>query len=203
MSDPRPPWPPVPEPGLLTRVRAGDPQAQDRWYRQEFPAVFRLCLGFLADRGEAEDLAQDAMLHLLERLDRLPPDRPYRPWRSAVVLNLCRDRLRARSRRARAEARAVEALRTRGSRLPDPSDRLQRQETARLLEEALACLPPREREAFVLRDLEEMPAAEAAQALGVEPSTLRTLLSLARRRLRRLLGPHLAPAPGGDGHART
>ena len=90
-------------PDLITEAARGKPEAQDRWFRADFPCVFRLCLGFLADAVAAEDLAQDAMLHLLDRLDRWNPTRPYEAWRNTVVLNLCRDSYRKSAVRQKAE----------------------------------------------------------------------------------------------------
>lgn len=184
----------------------GDPAHIDAWFRREHPDVYRLCFGFLADAAEAEDLAQDAMLHLLDHHDSWDSGRPWRSWRDTVVLNLCRDRLRRRAARSRAEDTAasrvaggvdaeVEGISTRG-RLPDPVDAAHRGEVRELLRTALARLSPREREAFVLRDLEGLATADVAERLGIEAGTVRSLLTLARRRLRRLLGPALGHPTG-------
>ena len=169
-------------------AREGRPAAVDAWFRGEHGDVYRLCFGFLADPGEAEDLAQDAMVHLLDRLPDYDPERPYRPWRDTVVLNLCRDHLRAREARARAHRRAAErgeeALEAAAI---DPQRELERAEVGAVLRETLAALSPREREVFVLRDLEGRSTEEAASVLAVAPSTVRSMLTLARRRLRGLL----------------
>ena len=57
----------------------------------------------------------------------------------------------------------------------------------------LRALPEREREAFVLRDLEGLETAEVARLLAIGESSVRSLLTLASRRLRSLLGERLAP----------
>ena len=67
-----------------------------------------------------------------------------------------------------------------------------------LLRQALQELPLREREAFVLCELEGQTTTAAAQAMQVQGSSVRSLLSLARRRLRNLLGPHLVGSPDGQ-----
>ena len=198
------PFPMASEDAIRTLVRAvvsGSPDALDRWYRREHPEVYRLCFGFLADAAEAEDAAQDAMLHLHDRLARWTGERPWRPWRDAVVLNLCRDRLRRTGARERAHLRsATDGERPAAGVLPDPSHELERAEVRAALEAALAELPPREREAFVLRDLEQIGTAEAAELLGIEAGSVRSLLTLARRRLRGLLAERL-PGVGGGGRA--
>lgn len=194
-------------------VLAGDPAALDQWYRAEHPEVYRLCVGFLADVAEAEDTAQDALLHLRDRLASWDaarpgssgsPGRPWRAWRDTVVLNLCRDRLRRRTARERAHRRAaLEAREDQGLApgvLPDPSAEAQRTEVRALLEEVLQELPTREREAFVLRDLEQLSSAQTAERMGIEASSVRSLLTLARRRLRQLLSARSPGLGGGDGH---
>lgn len=171
------------------------------WYRREWPDVYRLCFGFLADAAEAEDLAQDAMMHLRDRMPDFDPAGDWRRWRTTVVANLCRDRLRRLDARRRAEDRAAEVRLP--PVLPDPATAAENAETREVLRAALAALTPREREVFVLRDLEDLPYSEIAPALDIGESTARTLVALARRRLRGLLGPRLFPdlAAGGSGAA--
>ncbi len=184
---------------LLERVLAGDSAAQDEFYRREHPRVFRLCFGFLADEAEAEDVAQDAMLQLIDRLAAFDPSRRFTTWRNTVAANLCRDRLRRRATRRRAEeSAAVTDL----DLLPDPHDVAAAAEVHTILRESLAKLTDREREVFVLRDLEGAESPDVAEVLGITEGTVRSLLSLARRRLRTILGhriPEVARAGGGGG----
>jgi RNA polymerase sigma-70 factor (ECF subfamily) len=181
---------------------SGEPEAVDEWFRAEHPEVYRLCAGFLADATEAEDLAQDAMLKLLDNLSAWDRRRGWRAWRNTLVLNLCRDRLRRIVARRGAELRSGDARHAMlPARLPDPLSAAQQSEVRDILMAALTELTPREREVFVLRDLEGNTTAESAVALGVGESTVRSLLTLARRRLRALLGervPELVPGGGHD-----
>ena len=181
---------------LASAALDGEPDALDAWYRADHPPVFRLCLGLLADAAEAEDVAQDAMLHLHDNLSAWDRARPYAAWRTTVVLNLCRDRTRRLASRRRAEDAAAEHRLP--ARLPCPEDEACRAEVRSALEEALAGLSPREREAFVLRDLCGAPTAEAAAAMGVGESSVRSLVTLARRRLRERLAERVA-VPGEEG----
>ena len=180
----------------LAAVSRGDAEALDAWFRDEHPAVYRLCFGFLADATEAEDAAQDAMLRLHDSLPRYNRSRPYEPWRNTVVLNVCRDRLRRRTTRRDAEQREPDA--TLPTRLPRPDEVAEARELQAMLQTALRSLTTREREAFVLRDLNGCSTADTALALGVGESSVRSLLTLARRRLRDLLGPRL-PEMAGSG----
>ena len=184
----------MPSDPLVVAARTGDSDAVARLYQREHREVWRLCLGFLADRHEADDAAQDAMLKLLDTLDSFDATRSFASWRNAVVLNHCRDRLRRRNARARAESDA--AARELPAALPSPLDHAQRDEVRELVAALLAHLTPREREVFVLHDLQGETANVVAAALDIAPSTVRVLLMTARRRLRGLLAPRLALSPG-------
>lgn len=188
----------APEWTLIERVLQGDPKSLDSWYRAEFPSVWRLAIGVLLRAEEAEDLAQEAMLKLHDRLSAWDPKRAYAPWRNTLVLNLCRDRLRRMDARRRAESEA--ASEESSNQATSPSARMEQGELRRLLHSALAQLSPREREAFVLRELENHPSEEVAAAMGIEVASLRSLLTLARRRLREYLG-RTAPELIGGEHA--
>lgn len=178
---------------LLAAVLQGDAAAFDSWYRAEHPTVYRLCFGLLVEVAEAEDAAQDAMLHLHDKLRHFDTSRAYGPWRNTVVLNLCRDRLRRMATR-----RAAESVDPLPVRLPRPDEVAHARELAEMLRSALTALTPREREAFVLRDLSGNSTATTADALGVTEATVRSLLTLARRRLRQLLGPRLPELAGAS-----
>ncbi|HTE04726.1 MAG TPA: sigma-70 family RNA polymerase sigma factor, partial [Planctomycetota bacterium] len=168
--------------------------ALDTWYRREHPVVHRLCAGFLADVAEADDAAQDALLRLLDGLPRWEAERSWARWRNTVVLNHCRDRLRRRAARRSAEDASVRAALP--AALPAPDDVAAAREVRAVLMAALASLSPREREVFVLRDLQDEDTADVAAALGIGESSVRSLLALAHRRLRRVLqerAPGLVP----------
>jgi len=179
------------EPGLdpcgedLRAASAGDASALARWYQSEHPQVWRLCLGLLADRAEADDTAQDAMVRLWEQAARWTGDQPYGAWRTKVVLNVCRDRCRRRGARARAEEEA--ARRRLPDVLPDPSVEIENAEIVQLVASSLGQLSPREREVFVLHDLQGEGSGAVARALGLGDGAVRAVLALARRRLRGLL----------------
>lgn len=198
MSSPRPSNPPGWSLRDLVRaVSRGDAEALDAWFRWDHPQVYRLCFGLLLDAEEAEDAAQEAMLKLIDNMSTWDPERPYRAWRNALVLNLARDRRRRVAARARAEKAAAEGVSAR--ELPAPWDGAACGEVQALLKTALAHLSPREREVFVLRDLQGASTAEVAESMAIGPGTVRSLSALARRRLRRLLGDRLGEVPSeGD-----
>ena len=190
--EPNGPGEPLGAEKIALELHLGNEDALGPWYEVEYPTVHRLCLGFLARRTEADDVAQDAMLHILDKIKKWDPSRDYSSWRNKVVLNLCRDRLRIVARQ-NAHEEKVARLQTEHGRellIEQPSKSASAKELRDWLERSLSLLAPREREAFVLIDLEGFTAAEAAQQLDLSASTLRASLTLARRKLRTLLAPY-------------
>ena len=129
------------------------------------------------DRHEAEDIAQDAFVRVLERWDRLgAPDDP-----TAYLFRTAMNVLRNRRRRAAVALRhAVPGSESR--------DVLEAVEARDVVMRALGALTPRQRAALVLTDLLEMPSDEAAAALGVRPSTVRVLAARGRATLSTEIG---------------
>jgi hypothetical protein len=115
------------------------------------------------------------MLKLLDTLPHWDRRRPWRSWRNTLVLNLCRDRLRRLASRAGAEEAAAPLCLP--SALPSPEEAAQAAEVRDLLHGRTRSAEPREREAFVLHDLEGADAAETRAALGIGESSVRSLLT--------------------------
>ncbi|HGY92572.1 MAG TPA: sigma-70 family RNA polymerase sigma factor [Planctomycetes bacterium] len=179
------------------RVRGASPPrkapAEEDW-KALYPLLWKQAFGFLADAAEAEDLAQETIMKLMHAKKKGHPIARPKAWCRRVLANLCRDHLRREKRRFAAH----EALeqKARSPKRPGPLSTLEQSELRGRLAESLSRLSPREREVFVLKDLEELPTTEVAEALELQPSSVRALLSQARKRLRTLLGSQEeAPRP--------
>ncbi len=142
----------------------------------------------------AEDVVQDTMLALYRHLDQVP-ESAWRPWLYRVARNLCLDRLRRRKHRPFAfRELADEENRDPVPPGPDrdrPEIRLQEDEIQRDLEAAIAALPPRFKEVFLLSDREGLTYEQISAVLGIPLKTVSTRLFRARRRLLKAMSPHL------------
>ena len=139
------------------------------FYRVQFAPMVRLARGLVDTSECAEELVQDVFLRVLERWDGL-----YEPLgyvRTAVV-NAARSELRKREVRRRLGRRlAPDRVRVEGDYLVD----------------ALDGLAPRRRTALVLRFYAQMSETEIAEAMGVPPGTVKSLLSRGLADLRRVI----------------
>ena len=129
------------------------------------------------DRHEAEEIAQDAFVKVWERWDRRgAPDDPT-AYLFRTAMNIMRNRRR----------RAAVALRHAPTR-KESADGLDAVESRDVVMRALGALTPSQRAALVLMDLLDMSSTEAADALGVRPSTVRVLAARGRATLATQIG---------------
>ncbi|MCA8968997.1 MAG: RNA polymerase sigma factor [Planctomycetes bacterium] len=149
----------------------------------------------LADDADwAEDVAQDALLALYRHLHDVP-ESAWRPWLYRVTRNLCLDRLRRRKHRPK----NFRDFADEENRDPVPPSRItnrpeihaQEEEMQRDLEKAIAELPPRFREVFLLCEQQGVSYEEASTILDVPLKTISTRLFRARQRLMKAMASHL------------
>ena len=150
-------------------------------FEAERPRLLQIAARVLGDRGEAEDVVQQAWLRLHSTgsaVENLPA------WLTTVTTRLCLDRLRART--------PVPTGDLAGATAPDPAEEVALADTVGVaLQVVLQSLSPRERVAFVLHDSFAVDFATIAAVLDTTPTAARKLASRARARVDR---------PVADGH---
>jgi RNA polymerase sigma-70 factor (ECF subfamily) len=193
--------PPTPsDEELLLRLRAGDEDAYSQVVRLHAGRLQSTARRLLGDEHEAQDAVQETFLAAFRGIDRFEGTAALSTWLHRIAVNQALQRLRKRSRR---DERPLDDL------LPTfvedghfataprlwadaPETELGRRELRALVRGCIDRLPCDHRTALVLRDVEEMPVAEAAAALGISENLLKVRVHRARQALRALLEPHLA-----------
>jgi RNA polymerase sigma-70 factor (ECF subfamily) len=169
--------------GLIARSAAGDRRAFERLVERHAAAVLRLATVLTHDPASAEDALQQTFLSAYRNVASFRAEASVRTW----LLTIARHeafRLRAKHRR---EDLMEEPLMTLGLEAGWGSDNpealaiaAQRRDA---LKRALQGLPEADREVLILRDLEGLRAAEAAQVLGIGERALKSRLHRARLKL--------------------
>ncbi len=168
-----------PDQDLIARVAKGDPAAVRAMVARKLPRLLSVATRMLGDRGEAEDVTQEAFLRLWRQAGRWRPGAAvFDTWLHRVTLNLCYDRLR---RRREVPSDAIPE-RTDPAAAADQT-MIDRARDARLAA-AIALLPERQRAALVLQYYEGLSNIEAAAAMEIGVEALESLLSRARRTLK-------------------
>jgi RNA polymerase sigma-70 factor (ECF subfamily) len=183
---------------IVDRVRSGDVASYEILMRRYNQRLYRAVRAILGDDADVEDVMQEAYLAAYRHLDGFAGRARFSTWLIRIAVNQALDRLRRTRRSLPSDPLAEDALGwATGSdamRRDDPEQCTGRRELARLLERAIEELPEAFRAAYVLRELEGVDAAEAAQSLGIEEATLKTRVHRARQRLRAALGPEVGAA---------
>lgn len=160
--------------------RRGSAEARERLFSLLAPCVLQRAQRLCGASGMAQDIAQAALVLVLEHLDDLRrPDR-LGAWVKRIVINTCRMEERKRAARAQTEECSAGVMAP-----PDDSERLldvRRQLS--WIAQAAPALPPPLAETFRLRVVEGLSTRQTAELLGVSPEAVRARLSRARRWLR-------------------
>lgn len=174
---------------LLVAYANGDPGAARDLTARLLPRVLAQAARALkGDRAEAEDVAQEAMV----RLWKIAPDwrqgeAKVSTWLYRVTANLCIDRLRKSGRTMGLDGVAEPADPT-----PNAEAAMEVEERAGALEQALADLPDRQRQAVVLRHIEGRSNPEIAEIMDIGVEAVESLTARGKRKLRELLLPQRA-----------
>jgi len=179
---------------LAARAAAGDEPAFEALVMRYQARVFRLARRLTAEDGDAQDAMQETFLQVHRGLPAFRGEARFSTWLYRIATNAALMQRRARARRP---TESLEAYLPRfdgaGRHAGTPAElqapcRVEEVLDRRLLAEkaraGIERLPDLYREAFVLRDLEELPTAEVAEVLGLEPAAVRQRVHRARLMLR-------------------
>jgi RNA polymerase sigma-70 factor (ECF subfamily) len=187
----------------IERAKRGDVAAFNTLVTRYQSMAYGLALRMLGDPEAAADVTQDAFFAAFRNVESCR-GASFRSWLLRIVSNGCNDYWRARRRRP---STSLEALREGAGDEPgegasdaalgeagadatwDPDQIALRRETISAIEAALLRLPPEQRLAVVLSDVQGLDYDEVARVMGVPLGTVKSRIARARDRLRRLLTP--------------
>lgn len=170
----------------IRAARAGDDAAFEELMLLTERRVAQIAWAILGDAEDVKDAVQETFLRLFRFLHRYDEAKEFHAWLARITVNVCRDALRRKKHRCDPLESAPEPA----SRDQAADDELIQRAELALLRRAVDTLPPKERMAVILRDVEGMPTEEVAHALGSTVSTVRVQLSRARAKLRSWIARH-------------
>lgn len=169
------------DPTLLARARAGDRVAFATLVDGYYPRALRFATQLLGDAHDAEEAVQDCWVRVHDALPRFIADAPFDPWFFRILANRCRS---AQAKRGR--FRAVIEVGNLPADAATPAATIV-DEWSGEVRRALARLPAEQREAFLLRHVEELEYEEIVAATGVGLSAVRMRVKRACDALRTML----------------
>jgi RNA polymerase sigma-70 factor, ECF subfamily len=184
---------------LLAAHVTGDPDAFAELVRRHRDRLWAVAVRTTGDREDASDALQDALISAYRNAASYRGEAAVTTWLHRIVVNASLDALRRRA------ARRSVPLSDEDTRLADPTDVLGDRETSVVVTEALNTLPPDQRAAIVLVDLQGHSVEEAARILDCATGTVKSRCSRGRARLAPLLRPMFGGVtqPTSDSGGRT
>jgi len=177
---------------VVDRVRAGERALFEVLVRRHDRRVYRTIRAILRDEDEVEDAMQQAWVQAYRHLGSFQGTSAFSTWMVRIAANEALQRLRRAGPLAPVAAPHEEEDAM--SAAPDPEERASARELVRLLERAVDALPPHHRLVFMLREVEGLSTAQAAEALGIAEEAAKVRLHRARAALRRSLQETLGEA---------
>jgi len=167
---------------LAARHRAGDPTAFEEIVARHKRVVYLTARRMLPGHADADEAAQIAFVRAWRALERFRGESSLRTWLVRIVLNVAKT--------MRTSSRPTEELPD-SERLVDPAEgseqRLRRAQSRRRVREAVARLPPRQREAVTLKVFSEMTYKEVANVMELSEGAVKAHLHQATSNLRGLM----------------
>lgn len=213
--------PPAGDNELVEALRRRDEAAFSALVQRYGGGLLRLALGYVRSRAVAEEVVQDAWLGVLQGIDRFEARSSFKTWLFRILVNRARTRAQREGRTIPFSSAfgagqasdpgepAVPPDRFRGPGDPvapyhwgapprrwgrSPEERVVERETLDVVTQAIAALPPAQREVVTLRDVEGFTAKEVCNVLEISDTNQRVLLHRGRSRVRAALERYLDPS---------
>ena len=173
---------------LFLLLQQGNEAAFEALVRLYEKKIYTLCRRMCGNDEDAQEAAQDAFLSLWRSAKSFRGDASLSTWLYRLATNACIDLLRRNKRGGERvslddEETSLELV----DAAPLPEQALERKETQRLINEALAALPEEYRAILLLREAEGLSYAEIADAMHMELGTVKSRISRGRVLLRNYL----------------
>jgi len=177
----------------VARVQAGDTDAFEELVRKHGRRSYRSLVGILGSADEAEDAMQDVFMKAFQHIGDFERRSRFSTWLVRIAINTAIQRVRGRKEIDSLEEEDGE-FRPRNIQAwqDDPEQCCSKEEMRRLIEKEIIKLPAKYRLVLMLRDVEELSTAEAANALGLGVPALKARLVRGRLMLREALVPYFS-----------
>jgi RNA polymerase sigma-70 factor, ECF subfamily len=187
---------------LAWQAAHGDQEAFAKIMQRYNQQLYRLAVGMMGDRFEAEDILQEGYLRAFARIGDYSGQGTLGGWLASIIRHEAIDRLRLRNRRREHVSLEVDMRNKPGEDPPlararadeacwNPETDVERAQMRRLLEREIEKLPDAFRVVFILREVEGLSVEETAAFLGIPDATVKSRDFRARALLKAKLGDQI------------
>jgi len=185
---------------LVRAFNAGQKDAFDLLVLRHKDRIFNLCLWYLGDYQEANDIAQEIFIKVFRSLGMFKFKSAFSTWLYRIAVNTCKNRLKSMEFRFKKRMRRLNHPGISQSNNPSaeiaseiadesgsPLDRLEKKERAIRVRKTINALPDKKKTMIILRDIEGFSYAEICMITGLKPGTVKSRLARARLTLKEKL----------------
>lgn len=165
---------------LVRRLQSGDAEAFTGLVDDLHSRLTALARTFTRSDALAEDIVQETWLGVIRGLHQFEGRSTLRTWIHSILVKRARTMTAREARRLWEEAPVPREF-------DDPATAFQTKEALEVIRRALQALPHRQRQAILLRDVEDLPPSEVCTILEITEANLRVLLHRGRSSVRRAL----------------
>lgn len=170
---------------LIKEIRSGNSAAFRTLMERYQQQVFRVAMGYLHAKEDAEDLTQEVFIRVYEMLHTFHGEAAFSTWLYRITLNMSLNQLRKNKKKRLLQS--LDTIFNRGSSDKTPLEMLEREEQDREIRAAINALPEKQRMAFVLSRYEELPQKQIATIMNRTEGAVEQLLKRANEKLRKKL----------------
>jgi RNA polymerase sigma-70 factor (ECF subfamily) len=181
---------------LMALVKTGDEAAFARLVHRYEKPLFNYARRMLGNGPDAEDVFQETFLRIHLHRKRFRDGSPFKPWMYRIATNLCKDRLRSRTRHRQVSLEAPVSTGANAATIGDglaakdaqPDATAGAHELAARLEAALETLNVKHRSVFLMARYEGLTYEEISGSLGIPVGTVKSRMSKAVKTLMQAIG---------------
>lgn len=182
----------ISEKELIDKINNGETSAYRQLVEMHHKKVIHICLSFVNNSHDAEDIAQEVFIEMYRSLHGFRKEASLSTWLYRLSVNKSLDYIRQQKRLKRGSGKVtsidqanIEQLQVSNSQLA--SDQIEENERKQLLYSAIDTLPKRQKEALILSQIKELSQQEVADTMNTSIGSIESLLVRAKRKLRDLL----------------
>ena len=183
---------------LMNLCVEGSEEAFRELMRRFHPRIVNVVYRYINDPIRAEEIAQEVFVRVYIHRERYRRTARFSTWIFTIALNLTKNEIRHRVRHSR--LMSLDALTEMGSsvgfflreRGKGPDEKLEESELQEVVNKAIVELPPKYRDAVILRDLEGLSYEEVSDILSIPGGTVRSRINRGRLILKKKLEPYVS-----------
>jgi len=174
---------------LVERFQKGDQQAFTELVNRFKKTIYAVAYRRLKNHLDADEVTQETFVRVYKKIGELKSSQNFRSYIIRIALNFCTDLIRRRKKLVPVDeltSQSDMSLSAAGS-ISSPERNLENAEIISEIEDAIEWLPPKQKMAFILHDLEGFSKSEVAKIMNCPQATVRSNLHIARTKLKKWL----------------